>query len=942
MNGMVASCFTPERIITPVSTLPNHTKSVWFQEAAYRGLRNPAIINVRKPQVKKGENPQEVKENLDRRVKSLLNALNLRAYIWTPGERFTYFVATRESIDYTKLSGYEIESPKDPAKPGKRLKVNSPADGALFHNRESQWPFFEIPGRTFIVQAEDTGTAGDGSGYIGRSAATKLMQECGVPTKGVMAIQLLMLGSDYTIKGVYPIREDGEMPLNIDIVVDQESLSHQVHSKTYTRMKITRIRHKSNTRYFYLEPTYLGEIPNNFIPVEETVRVAIEIADQKDRDNWFKVTSRTRNYLDQLLQDATMDPKMAPKMTPADIIKSKTSLIARATELAQGNPFASPEIYRLMSGRLSQKWRSTHKHAERNETQFLWVDPEKAKGKTILYEDDYGRVLIRNKASTQMPGIMMSGEKMWLAYPPFWGYTCPEPGFARLIWHSQRADQLVAAGMSPEDMIKKRDALDTADCDDSVTLIFMEDHKALPWVLFLRTPSSIDGGVCLRISKEDERRVRELGYHFYQKVGDHRWPGLYDIGDDGQPIFPYALNPTPIEPPLTWTTDEEEATKNMFDLTAFSRWVGESVNRKAALDQARIYTPDKHKYCDSECVLDPALNGSSNPENIVAVLDQDLYEAVVKGIPQDPCIFWRSLAVMEDMHRRAREQDPSMPPIYMLLRTRCQEHHDPKKKVMSEAISMLESRDRYREACANGPTTWLMTKPRVKLANIVAKALQDRNQVWSAYAREGKKIGLSDLTPEQQEVLRDRNLELAIRLETEIVTAAYQKAAKTVSGYEHGQFTGLWYQLSAGGKNRFYWTDRRGDVKNKTVKPIITKATLNLPDEEQAGFLEYRDIQPTAIVRTKEQVQLDRDQEFRIQMIPGEAKNRPWELVDLEGKHICFLEKEARIYNGLNVQPVGYMPEVRTTGKRETWPMAKNILVLNICDWESIGLPQSE
>ena len=54
---------------------------------------------------------------------------------------------------------------------------------------------------------------------------------------------------------------------------------------------------------------------------------------------------------------------------------------------------------------------------------------------------------------------------------------------------------------------------------------------------------SIDGGVILDITVEDARKLKRLGYHFYQQSGTHRFPNLHDVDKNGSPLYPDSYNP---------------------------------------------------------------------------------------------------------------------------------------------------------------------------------------------------------------------------------------------------------------------------------------------------------------------------------------------------------------------------------------------------------------
>ena len=55
------------------------------------------------------------------------------------------------------------------------------------------------------------------------------------------------------------------------------------------------------------------------------------------------------------------------------------------------------------------------------------------------------------------------------------GETSPDPGYLRLVWKDDEDDQITGAALNKRDSERLDSSLDSADCDDTVSLIFMEE-----------------------------------------------------------------------------------------------------------------------------------------------------------------------------------------------------------------------------------------------------------------------------------------------------------------------------------------------------------------------------------------------------------------------------------------------------------------------------------
>ena len=225
----------------------------------------------------------------------------------------------------------------------------------------------------------------------------------------------------------------------------------------------------------------------------------------------------------------------------------------------------------------------------------------------------------RKKKSSPLTGMMLSGEKVLLMHYYYAGETSPDPGYLRLVWKDDEDDQITGAALNKRDSERLDSSLDSADCDDTVSLIFMEEEGGKnPQVLVLRLPMSIDSGACLKINQEDARKLRKLGYHFYQKTGNHKFPNLHDINEEGKAIHPDVLFAAeiPVDEKPEWTTDESLAMESLLKLNQFKGVIGQVANLTSALDISNLWKPEESKVNLSGEVVDPATNADKNPRKI--------------------------------------------------------------------------------------------------------------------------------------------------------------------------------------------------------------------------------------------------------------------------------------------------------------------------------------
>ena len=890
---------TPGEVITLLGPMKNKMKSCWFDEAHFFGIEDPALITWSPPRVPRDQDRAEADHEFASQVKRFLDILDLRAYNFTGAENYTLFAGRRSNLDYLpqditqenqdSASGLFFMPGADAGKIAKRLKVHTLAEGAYFIPSPSHFPYLKVPGETQVLHVHDSGTAGDGSGAYRESAGRRLLKAANVPTWGdIIAIQTVFLGADYSGKGLFPLIPDRIFPKpDVDLMIDAESVNRQVRSTKYTKGKVIPIRHKPNKRYFFVEPLILAEVVNRFISAQELVDQASLIAEKADEETWKEALNFDQNWLEQIALSLGVPSKSITAKSHLERAKSQLDpdnrLLLDFKESGQ-SPFASPKVTELTSGAPANSLQASQ------------------------------------RKSSPMPGIIASGEKVLLMHPPYAGVNFPKTGFARLIWHFDKPDQLIGMGFSKKDMLKHRDALDTADCDDHIQLIFLQDQRGAPHVLVLRTPLSIDGGVCIRLTLSDAAKLKSLGYHFYQKAGDHKFPGLHTIAEDGNPVFPYILNPEKFDTPPAWTTNEDLAMRRMLELTQYRGTMGLVCNLAANLDYAGIYDPAKHKFNMSDSIIDPSLNASADPSPIVHPLAESLLEAILEGKPVDPCVFGRVSTHIEGMYNaRARQKGSQLPPFQPVLQ--CQSHHQHLKDGMTAVVKFLNGTLNARKLLANGPPAALLKDFGQGLTDIAIAASEERYKVWSEKNRKTKLVSADpDLDSAQKDAAKAQLLQDAKDQERTIIQQAYLKANAEVPDYNPGDLMAIWFQLATNSTRRYKGSPR----------PITTSATSYLPEEEHTGFYQTGPTLPTLIVPTPEEVDTGHPGPWTLQADQDERGKTPNRLVSADGNTITEIPGQNPAFRGLKFKPLGYMPTLQVQQETTSWEQQPNLLVLEV------------
>ena len=944
-QGLIASIHTPRKCLTPQGMRKHTLRSVFFLQAAHMGLHNPAIISLNTRGIVTSEFREKVMARFQRRMRRMLDQLGLQIYAGTPGDRGKIFVARPSDLkflpDITQSpqradSGYVIDPEANLGKVMKREKHLTGAQAASSVPGASRWPKFRTPIGTLQLETRDTETAGDGGGYARESMLRKLLAASGLNTKRpIIGVQFWASGEDYAYKGFIQAIPDEKMAdEKADIILDAESVNFQVRNRHFSNVKLNPMFRHNNLRYVYLEPLNLGENAARFFDYRELTSVARELGDTLDRESWASAIRGQEDLVTRILEECLQDePQHQDESYRGMAFQKDDNTLLESVALAGANPFASPEICRISSGQTAQRFHSKHHNASRMERQYFWVDNSKVNGRTVITRRKT-RSLIRDKRKTQLPGVIVSGERVYLVHHEYRKFNAPRTGYGRLLWDETQEDQLIGFSMCKKDMLRYRTALDGADTDgDEVILMFYHDERNIPHVRVYRLPSSIDGGISLRVNQKDAAKLKGLGYRFYQlkPQGGPAWPGLHE----GEEQYPTVLKPEPLGASPALRCDEEGILENILELDRYRHIIGATCNLAANLDQAGIYDPAHHKFLQSD-VIDSVMYVEQDPSGIPDALAETLYAHVRAGNPVDPCVFWRALNRMEQLLERERKENPKAPPIIPVLE--CREHHKPLKDTMASIIKELNERSTTRQLWANGPIDWLFQEFPDELQAIVQRAVETRNSIWSERNRKDREIP-QDLSREEIQFQKAKHLEAAFQDERDATSAAYEEAA-VLESYEHGGFTALWFRMALGEIRRFHryktLTDGAVRVEKRKLEPIRTRATLALPLDEREGFYQFRAIVPTAIVRTVKRMNLKEGTPCRI-----EKDGKHFLLKNEQGRKICTLPDDAPHYTDIDLRVMGYMPQVNTPDASEdAESYAGNLLVLTTESWESIGLPQ--
>ena len=906
VNGHLTSFYTPDRIVTPARVLRNgHMKSAWFRHAEHLGLENPSVFNYsfgRPPD----EDASSTMEEHEEEVRKLLERVGQKPYLWSTSEKLTIFAASPSELrflpqDHTSdqqesASGLAFLPGADPGKTGKRLRAYAGAPGTFFDPRPSAFPQLNLGGEIPLrVKARDSGTVGDGGGSCPQSIAREILELSRAPLWGdIIAFQMVILGADYSFKALVNVVPD-ELWTDpgCDLLVDAKSINHQVHSTRVTVGKLIPTRHHTNKRHFYVEPMNLGEVVNRFIDAGQLTQQAMVIAENLDRETWDQALGKSQELLQELVNNTEIEGEWDStqiRMSARKQPEERNGLLLAYEECLR-SPFGLPSIISFVAEGPAKTWRG-----QLNKSRKRPKEEERDEKPTLS-------------------GITVSGEKLLLMDPGYAGVPYPRKGYIGLVWHPRRKSELIGLVLSKADMLKFGPALDGVDVDgDKGQMIPMQDDRGKPLVLLMRSPMSIDGGVCLRLRLKDAALLREVGYHFYRQTGGHKYPGLYEA-ENGKALYQDVLHAKPHEDPPQWTTDPDMMVRRTLEMNQYRGIMGKVCLAAANLDFAGLYNPAKHKFNMSEEVIDPSLNASADPTPVLMPLQMTIVDAVRKGIPLDQCLFHR---IKSGIRQILQEQHPGeeFDPIL-----HCQDHHHEWREGQENAIRFLEQRVKERALMAHGPSEWLTEARRPKLCNLVVRALEERMTIWADKASEEK---LLRDDPEVSGQHRESMIAILIQdakdAEAALLRDAYQKAVGTIDDLEPGQFMAAWVQATISRAKR-----------SRRFEPIRVGALLKLPPEEIQGFFRRGESVATAIIRSMETVELEEGRDCHVIRTKRNGRDA-FQLVDSEdGEVITDLCREANNYEDLDLEFIGYMPKLRVTLRKDNrWKQAESQMVFRV------------
>ena len=843
------------------------------------------------------------------RVSQLLEALQLRPYNWGGNDHLSLFCAPNSDIQFLPTDfGPEEESVSTLTFPpgfksGKRLKRNrlwSLADMAFANHEASVWPLLNLgSGLRIRLQAINTRLLADGSGII-KSSVYRRMRRLGRARRrrNVVGVQLRFVGRDYAMKGDFIIVPDKSWRYpDADIVMDDECLVKEIRCQDYTVGKANHLSHEPNLRYTWLEPLGHYKVTTRIIHHEDLGDQVIELAHQVNE----RIQTRTfRDYLDEanapldLLEDPDPDRRIRFRQGLEKRITSSTSgdQLVDIFRASGYSPFSHPEVMSRLTSGTARHWTTRADNAGRR------------------------------------PGIMVSGELLRFWYAPFADHPLPDPGHARLIWHPEHTDQLTAVDIAEDVLRRYNDALDHPDRDDHMSVIFIQEQDDSPRVLILRTPLSVDGGLCLPIDEEDAQRARQAGYHFYPRLGDKRSPDLHrryaegdtDIPQGKQPgdcVVEPALNPREIEDPPPFPLQEQQAVTGILELMKFRTLLGNICDAQAALDYSERYQDEKHKLNFSD-VLDATGEGNFDPtrsrdqqyEDLLLPIYQQDADAALDISMSDrlaPHLIAYHAEKLEALTERAPQSDFEDTLLAYTQRRgayleipEAQVSLGPRETLRSFRLAreILDTQARTFRALTAGPNWWFDTFSQ-ELVDIVAQAFDQRTVEWQLHFDEDAQIKEDrNLDRFQRQAATFQQEAETKEREKELLIQAYQEAIATPD-YRDGQFAALWVILMYTRKTRW---------KNQARFFTVPLYTLEyLPWEEIHAYHAYRPSPPVAMARAQRRINLQPGTKCRIQ-VSGEAQQTRYHLVDTAGDPMIRVFAESRHLVGLELEFLGYAP----------------------------------
>ena len=856
----------------------NHKRSIWYPMARRLGL-NPGIVTTwRYPDANFGEQVAHLRKAVD----GFCEASGLEPALWTNGSSgITLFMAPADKTAGARIlpenpyepaerqtseSGFTFNKTDKPGKIAKRLSVLRFGDGicltdepSFIHNND---PHIKLPdGSRLNVEIKDTKYvsndltlkrgAGDGNGAVRQSAARSLLRMAGITKKlsRIRKIQVFIMGGDFFMKGVFRIIPDDRFSGSpaTDLIVDADSISNQVTDSRFTLIRLNRKDHKRQPGFVYIEPLLQADLAERLLGEKELHEAQAALMSQLHADDYKKAWRDNQAQNLEILQrlEEEEQENEAQSLDALQTLEEREESPHWETARDQENVHLDAALSTGFSDRMLRIACGSS---------GMFAVPTLAK---ILSGKIPSKLAAKERRAAPMAGIFASGAAVSLSAAPYSvppeGKTRipePKPGYARLVWDHVFTDDLAEICISGQDAHRLDQALDTSDCDDDLTLVFVVKPNGDPGVLILKLPMSTEGGAVLRINRDDEKKLRSLGYRFHPLKGESIRPDLHDRREDGSPKFPNVLQPRqlPEDELPKWTADRDEAVESLAHLRRYRTEIGRATNMMAARyisrkDDAPMWDPEREKFEMSAAIVDPVENGDQDPTAITEALTELTYRAVRGGHPVDSCVSGRIGKSLRERHKAA-EGDEAPP---LSIPENC--HHEDRKKALRVLVIEENRKLEFRMAVANGPIDRWQDEPFPKeLATLAGNAMQARDQAWNkansearAFRRETSEWTRSDgqvvqwpVHTRQEAKTREALLKSGARAaEEKAVDLAYAEA-KALDGYRPGQFHAMWTKL---------WLYR------KDGETLSMYSLARLPDEEHQSYYGSGFSQPLAALK---------------------------------------------------------------------------------------------
>ena len=883
--GLITAWITKKEIRTKDVTVPNGTRANWFPMASLMGLEHPAIVTVENPE----EPTAEAGAVWVEEVKNFLTASGLRAYTWTMGDNTSMYVAERKAGTYlpenideprekqSSISGFTFEPGAIPGKVSKPLRALGMSAGTVLSTEPSTWSNgqgkLNLPdGKYGIIRSHDTKGAGDGGGIIKESFARKLLRSAGLSYSPTMyGLYIVAIGKDFAFKGFliiqpdqrFPTRgENGEyIPLTTDMLVDSESFKKVVFNTKFTIVKVTP-HTVTNQGYHFVTPLIQLPLFNRFVNYREAAQKMPTLADKVFADHWKKAAHS--DHTDKFVQVPQMNvnPEIITQIARLNDTADDGALAYATT----GNSMAaSPGVMRRIVAKPLNNW------------------------------------LRHDRKAAPAPATFASGETVYAVYPFYAGVTEPEPGYARMVFGNRNGRRWKGIALNRIDHQRNTQGLDTLDFDsDRVTGIPL-DNEGVSEILIMRTPQSIDGGLCLKLYENEAERLASLGYDFHKKQAGNRWPGLYEIDlESGDELYPAMLKPPPFENPPKWTNNEEEGIQFLCDVSPQRGHLGQLTNMLCSLDWAGHFTPE-WKFRFSTDGVDHMINCDADTGATVETVKTHIYNLVTSGKRFDPCTYGRISKLVENKHAELHGEEAKMPKPFLKCNS-----EDPHLKMWTDiAITRLMIQVKHAINMANGPVARLTAEVPESTVKLAAKALTARNKNWAITLKKCDTIALAGGPNHEDEI--DKLFEAEKKRDIDIIRLA-QLRASWAKDYRPGDFMSAWMQMTLTKSSRF---DEEGDEHEEISIHSLEKG---LTEKEKLAYYS-KGSQPgatplSAIVPVEAQMKsLYNNQKCKVitKSVKGERK---FFLATPSGKRtLAQLGPSAQNYEGYPLKVVGFVPD---------------------------------